>query len=377
MARAVIAPVPPPTLGVLAAVAYTRGGARARAAHAWGGEVDGTLFLSRGAWAFFALARWLEGVLHRPPRVWIPDYFCDPSLEPIRRTQARITFYPVDERLHPDWDWCTAAAREASPDLFVLVHYFGIPIALDAARDFARACGAMLLEDAAHVLRPASGIGTVGDFTLYCPHKVLGIAHGAMLVARENRHVQALAETLAAVGGAAPSAGPWLVRKILRRGIPDVLVRSLRSAGQRDFYGEFPSATLGPTPHMGSVAARMIAHAAPDLARAAVQRRAADTALRASCRTLEGWQPIVEQWDDAAPYRTVMRCDHEEIAAQRFGALARRGIAVEAWGSLPPEVKDNPRDHARAIALRRTLLQFPYDLRRPEAAAAAITRNLT
>ena len=69
--------------------------------------------------------------------VWVPDYFCNEALDPIRQLPVVLRFYPIREDLTPDWptveQW---AAAELGPQVFVLVHYFGFPNATKEARDF-------------------------------------------------------------------------------------------------------------------------------------------------------------------------------------------------------------------------------------------------
>ena len=66
----------------------------------------------------------------------------------------------------------------------MLVHYFGCPTLAAPTKDFCAKHNAWLLEDAAHVLRPVSGVGKYGDFIIYSPHKLLPIPDGAVLVIR-------------------------------------------------------------------------------------------------------------------------------------------------------------------------------------------------
>ena len=59
--------------------------------------------------------------------VWIPDYFCNSSLRPLRAFNVKLVFYPVNQKLEPDYKACRNLAENNPPDLFILVHYFGCP----------------------------------------------------------------------------------------------------------------------------------------------------------------------------------------------------------------------------------------------------------
>src|SRR5258707_3967095 len=54
---------------------------------------------SRGAWALAAAAA-VAG-RGRPATVFIPDYFCNEALRPLRAAGHRLVFYPIDEALQP------------------------------------------------------------------------------------------------------------------------------------------------------------------------------------------------------------------------------------------------------------------------------------
>src|SRR5690606_12104198 len=54
----------------------------------------------------------------------------------------------------------------------------------DAARQFCDRHGALLFEDAVHVLRPVGAIGTAGDFVAYSPRKYFDIPDGGILAVR-------------------------------------------------------------------------------------------------------------------------------------------------------------------------------------------------
>ena len=81
---------------------------------AWGiSETIKTLLRSRGK---------TKGV------VFLPDYFCNQALMPLRLLPVRLVFYPVTEHLNPDWPLIDYLVfQHGSPDVFILVHYFGFP----------------------------------------------------------------------------------------------------------------------------------------------------------------------------------------------------------------------------------------------------------
>lgn len=336
----------------------------------WGGS----LWFSRSAWSLHVVGRWLTEARGRPARIWLPGYFCNQSLEPLRRAGAELAFYPVGDTLAPDWTACESMAEERAPDAFVLAHYFGAPNDLAAAADFRDRWGPVLIEDAAHVLRPAAGIGSVGDIVLYSPHKVVGIPDGAVVAARDG-----VAAELAAVAAGLPDAAPpwrgWAARRLAQMTVPEAVARRLRPPAPCAFDDDPPPSTPPATPRMSQAARRMLAALVPNLEPMAHRRRDAHAAVCAAVADLDGWQPLVGEWAKAAPYRAVMRCETGALAAERFAALRRRGILAESWPDLPPEVLAESQAHRVAITLRRTLILLPLDTTVSATAAAAPYRK--
>jgi hypothetical protein len=104
----------------------------------WCRSGDEAFWFSRSAWSMAIVAYWRQRIAKRiGVTVWIPDFFCNASLVPLRRMGARLVFYSVTNRLQPDYEACAVLARQQPPDVFVLVHYFGQPRpAKDAAAFF-------------------------------------------------------------------------------------------------------------------------------------------------------------------------------------------------------------------------------------------------
>src|SRR5208337_4242771 len=178
--------------------------------------------LSRSVWSLAAIADGLAKSTGRKPVFAVPDYMCNLSLWTLRQNRADLVFYPIEpDGLQPDWSACD---RLPAIDAFLLVHYFGKPADAARARSWARSRGAVLIEDAAHVLRPMSGIGEQGDFVIYSPRKLLPIPDGAFLVVRTPAAelVSSIAAALEDLGGKrAPTLGWRMRRSRLRRLFPD------------------------------------------------------------------------------------------------------------------------------------------------------------
>lgn len=114
--------------------------------------------------------------------VWVPGYFCNESLDPLRGLPVALRFYPIREDLTPDWPaFEERTAGESGRQIFILVHYFGFPNATEESRKFCDRHEMVLLEDAAHVLFPVLSMG-LGDLLVFSPRKLLAVPSGSVLV---------------------------------------------------------------------------------------------------------------------------------------------------------------------------------------------------
>ncbi|MDB4877490.1 MAG: putative glycosyltransferase [Gemmatimonadetes bacterium] len=345
------------------------------------GETAGCL--SRSAWSLALIALWRKG--DNPAAlvsVWIPDYFCNSSLEPLRRTGARIVFYPLTEQLAPDMSAIRVLAADNVPDLFLAVHYFGRPTPMAPLRDFCGGRGTWLIEDAAHVLRPGHGIGANGDFVLYSPHKHLPIPDGAVLVARRGGPAGLSDRDFVAMGS--PRTWPsqlaaldrvvgsrriwgnsstvWLVKRVLQKlGVRrSVALTPVAEESSSD------SATLMalPTPAQSALSRRLLARLIPDLGDVARQRQRHqllwdDILLTGDPRSPESpaaaERPARRDW---TPYLASYQVP-PAVAETVNEAWQHRGLPVTTWPDLPPEVTADKERHARAWRLRHSRLYLP------------------
>ena len=115
--------------------------------------------------------------------IWLPGYFCNESLEPLKKEEVNIFFYPILKDGSPDIQTCKQLIRfHNTPDLFFAVHFFGREMNFSASADFAKSFDAWFVEDAAHVLKRSENIGKYSHFIFYSPHKLIPIADGSIVV---------------------------------------------------------------------------------------------------------------------------------------------------------------------------------------------------
>lgn len=151
----------------------------------WGGM---NCVFTRSSAASLALIfeTYLELTQKETLSVFLPGYFCQDTLNQISGDRIQFTFYELDENMDPDWK-LLKEKKEIPADIFVFCHYFGIVHNVTRAVDFCNQKKAILIEDCAHVLYPASSYATKGDFAIFSPHKVLPVHDGGIVLTNKSK----------------------------------------------------------------------------------------------------------------------------------------------------------------------------------------------
>ncbi len=316
---------------------------------------------SRAAFALAAIeAWWRRAIEDRPATVWLPDYFCNQSTLPVRQAGAELVFYPVKEDLSPDWLRCRELSTTRTPDLFVLVHYFGIEADGGGAAQFCRESGALLIEDAAHVLRPHGKIGHHGDFIFYSPHKMLPVPDGAILLVNATDRTPNLDRLEHPTASAGCRHTNWKIRRGAQKILPDFLMRR-RNRVLPEFDTDPSMRDTGMDLGPSVLSLRILARQLPQGAEIATFRKNNAWALRnligAETPDLRPYLDSSREGD--APYRFIIKCEGPGGAKAVYDRLRAQGLPVESWPDLPDEVKTGPEHHSIARKLRDRLVFLP------------------
>ena len=303
--------------------------------------------MARGAWA---LAQVAASTGKTTPTVWLPDYFCYGATSPLRQSGTALTYYPVDLNMRPDWTRCRILAETSSVDVFVLVHTFGRENDSKAARAFADGHGALLVEDAAHVLAPTAGIGNQGDAVFFSPHKWLPMPDGAVLWVRNGI-------TVPAIPTEANPTGRWALKRLIQSLLPIRLQPSPIGQGPQNYFDDPLPTDDVPKPGLSRVALAMLADLTPAAIRTISDRRRANHSA-----WVEGLAQLSEfavLENPNAAYRCVIEASSPARAEALFDALRAVTVPAESWPDMPPSVLADPINHAHAIDLRRRLVMLP------------------
>ncbi|MGJ4751310.1 GNAT family N-acetyltransferase [Leptospira kmetyi] len=317
----------------------------------WADPSNVSLWFSKSAWSLFSIAIWKK--LHSDPNqevtFWFPEYFCNSSLFLLREQGVQLVFYPIKENREPDYAACKELAAKHPLDAFVLVHYFGKPNDANRAFEFCKTKNAVLIEDAAHALKPIKGIGEKGDFVLYSPHKHLPIADGAILIVRDSgpsnviweerdtHQVKRSAQEFYRKNG---NTHFFLLKWFLKR-----FLQKLGYRNRIDIHSDFSndvSTEIVSFPFLSALSSRMLSDIVLRLNAIAKKKFRIQEIWNVTLSDRFGLNLKSEAVDRTwIPYLAEYSFDRTEEAENAFRALLKDGIPVSTWPDLPPEVLKN------------------------------------
>ena len=148
------------------------------------GSVSG--MLSKSTWSLGLIAEWRKNVSNSlRPVILLPDFFCETALIVVRAIGCDVVFYPIEENGLANISKLRDLCSLNQPDLLVMAHFFGTANSQATQfKEIASMHQAWLIEDCAHSVSPTGIIGSVGDFAIFSPHKLIPIPFGAILTAR-------------------------------------------------------------------------------------------------------------------------------------------------------------------------------------------------
>ena len=334
----------------------------------WSNESDKTFWFSRSAWSLAIICKWYKKIKHKKNlTIWIPDFFCDESLELIRKMGVKIIFYPINENSEPSIHLFPQINDDNKPDLFLLVHYFGQPT---PTRDILKFCSnynSILIEDAAHVIVPTEGVGESGDFIMYSPHKQFAIPDGAVLVFRKNgpsklasyddsiKYLKLIIkETFQVSSLFNLSPLIWC----FKRSLQNLGFKSFTSPAP--FFADLKKYTpQNISPQMSSLSKRLLKSELTFLSKIEDHRRKCIddwTALIHSLYPIKTCQVLPMKY---SPYLACINTSDSRTAKKIYEDLCSIGVPASTWPDLPPEVLEQEKESVIAMKQRNTKIYLP------------------
>jgi len=339
-------------------------------ARPWCEEGESAFWFSKTAWSLVAITMWWEKMLHKSPIIWVPGYFCNQSLWPLRQyggNRIKFVFYPVKDKFRPDWDACDLLAQTEKPDIFILTHFYGLISDVKKSKEFCDQHNALFVEDAAHVILPFGEIGLASHFVLYSPHKFFAISQGALCIMRsstkdyvEKNQVGYIEfESIRALlGGGYYPFLKWAIRQIIKN-----FTRNFFSHFKKIVPYELDGA------HQPMPTATCMHPFAKKLLFLEQKKIPIYIEHRKKCAKV--WEEIIVK--RKIPMERVFNADINEIpyvavfnslnneAKIIYNTLTKNKWPATSWPDLPPEVRKDEKLHASTIHFRNNMIIFPVN----------------
>jgi len=312
----------------------------------------------RGMWA---LASGIQALLSKKKKkegiVWFPDYFCNQALFPVRQLSIKIDFYPICKKLEPKWDILEKKVKNLGPpDVFVLVHYFGFPNNLKKTKKFCKKYEIELIEDAAHILLPSSGIGEDNNPIIFSPRKVLPLPEGGILIAPKELNIYIKKQRMVLFNEAVIS---WFIKRFIQKIMIKLNIpwHKFWKVKKDNKYVPVISQNFLTAKNYSIITYKLLCIMMEELKKI-VQK----------CR--ENYNLLLcELVDDNTtflfPYLAPSICPYvcpvlvKKNANRIIEGLKNRGVPASSWPDLPPEVLKNKKVYKEAVWLEKHIILFP------------------
>lgn len=318
-----------------------------------GGAGYGVAFYTRGMWALYEGVKLsMASKCEKTGVVWLPDYFCNEGLTPLRGKKIVLRFYPVLRNLTPDWSTIENQIKiNGAADIFVLVHYFGFLSPIEKAAEFCEKHKMILIEDAAHVLRPYKGMGK-NNMVIYSPRKLLSLPETGLLITPESLNCKQEIEK-AEYGFL--FVFKWVIKRFVQK-LFSLLNINWHIFKHKNNGDNITSVSYPNLPRRLIV--QMLACHEKKLTDYGNIRRRNYLRFLDAMKGLEGVKPLFKSLpDEIIPYMfpIIINNNHFKIKDE----LENLGIPAGSWPDLPPEIFESSDNHKEAIWLNQRLLLLP------------------
>lgn len=314
---------------------------------------------SRGQWAIKEFASKIVHQKRKRGIVFVPEYFCEISLTPLRQANFSIYFYRITPAFEPDIGHLYDLAKKyGAPDILLYVHYFGFPSRVHITQEWCKKNETVLVEDAAHTMVPIPGIGENGNPVIYTPWKFFNIPEGALLVLPEKFR---LSDNLISLPkGKVLYPLKWMARQLIisfchRMRFPLHMVLRKRVKGHDESEKEM---SIG-NPLCSLFSLRLLAFYGGFTEEIRKKReenyRQLDEFIAHS--KIGSYRIFTKLPCKFAPYLYPIRIP-ESRSMKVMITLNKKGIPAMSWSDLSPEVKNSP-EYPLANLLRREVITLP------------------
>jgi len=343
----------------------------------WVQEQDQALWTSKSAWSLAAIATAKSNSLSEftsprsgPLNVWLPELFCDESLDPLRETGAILHFYNINEQLDPDPASLDKLSEISPPDIIIGVHFFGMPANFEHLIQHSISSGAWLIEDATHVLQRQNFQGDQGDFVLFSPHKHLALPHGALLVIRNegpNRllgvqndiacRLHNLQDQFEQSYGRSNQVPTWVIKRVLNR----LGIRRIGPGSPSQLGGVVEGGSVLLHPKMSEFAKRLLSRYISRMDQISELRKTTSEIWGSQISGVADMEKLGDfaRKNEFTPYTAAFFGRNEKSVSEHFRLLTQLGAQPTRWPDLPPEVMVQSESYPLAHEFFTNVIHLP------------------
>ena len=294
--------------------------------------------------------------------IYLPDYFCDRTIESFREDWMDFYYYPIGEDLEPLWKTIEAYTKENATviDFFIFVHYFGMEKNVGMAADFVKRHNALLIEDCAHVLLPKGKIATKGDFAIFSPHKQLPVPDAAVLSYNHTEKAAVLWNELKDEYENLPKRennSLWYCKKTLQKLLK--LHRKLPYyAGVHLGSGDLPCERMQRISEKSERILRNY-YGYTELKKICYIRRDNLSMMNYLINRIDSSIVPLMDAQTFAPYYAVYSIKNVADKKRAVENLMNKGFPVLHWPDLPRDIAEKKTEHTTAFALSEDIITIP------------------
>ena len=333
----------------------------------WTDSENEIFLFSRSAWSLYFIALCRKEFKNKESIVmWVPDYFCNATLAPLRELKVSLVFYKIQSDGNPDLSFCLNLLKNnPSPDIVLASHYFG---RLMDFKDFFgnfRSTDCWLVEDAAHILIPQDSVGRYSDFTFYSPHKFLAIPDGAILQIKKKSELLSSSNLdliedfhknfIDSRGLNFIPSYLWILKRFLQK----LGVRKKFLPKEMDQDELVLSSRKFLKPKISKISEILLSFQG-DLYEELQIRKENYEAWRLVLNSFGvNGKEIFSDSINISPYLFGLSFDEDSAYENALNILIKNKIPISTWPDLPPEVINSKEVYGESIKLRLNSIFFP------------------
>lgn len=294
--------------------------------------------------------------------IYLPDFFCDQTIQSFREDWMDFYYYPIDEDLEPQWKVIEEHTKGniITPDFLLFVHYFGIEKNISQASDFCKRHNILLVEDCAHVLLAKGKIGTKGDFVIFSPHKQLPVPDAAVLAYNENEKTDVLWNQVVQEYNKLArrsNADKWYVKKTIQK-LLKVHKKLSYYSGVHLGTGQIYCESIKKISQKSEQTLRLF-YDYTELKKICYIRRENLSMMNYLVEKIDNTiVPLINE-QTFAPYYAVYSLKNASDKKAAIQNLISKGFPVLHWPDLPRSIADKRSEHETAFALSEDIITIP------------------